>query len=157
VVLYQQQRGTSIIVTVKEKQNIYYWTLSWQMEILQLISSRKNLNFIPTPHLHLGFRKFVHKVYKRIIVFVCLCRCMEGRDSAVGIATGYGLDDRGVGVRIPVGSRSFTSPCIYQLWGPPNLPSKLSPKPTTQLQLVPSSRKHGSIHPLPHTPFWRSA
>jgi hypothetical protein len=25
------------------------------------------------------------------------------RDSAVGIATGYGLDDRGVGVRFPVG------------------------------------------------------
>jgi hypothetical protein len=25
-------------------------------------------------------------------------------DSAVGIATAYGLDDRGVGVRVPVGS-----------------------------------------------------
>jgi hypothetical protein len=32
------------------------------------------------------------------------------RDSAVGIATSYGLDDRGVGVRVPVGSRIFTSP-----------------------------------------------
>jgi hypothetical protein len=29
------------------------------------------------------------------------------RDSVVGIATGYGLDDRGVGVRVPVGSRIF--------------------------------------------------
>jgi hypothetical protein len=28
--------------------------------------------------------------------------------SAVGIATGYGLDDRGVGVRVPVGSRIFS-------------------------------------------------
>jgi hypothetical protein len=26
------------------------------------------------------------------------------RGSSVGIATGYGLDDRGVGVRVPVGS-----------------------------------------------------
>jgi hypothetical protein len=26
-----------------------------------------------------------------------------GRDSVVGIATSYGLDDRGVGVRVPVG------------------------------------------------------
>jgi hypothetical protein len=26
-------------------------------------------------------------------------------DSVVGIATGYGLDDRGVGVRVPVGSQ----------------------------------------------------
>jgi hypothetical protein len=25
------------------------------------------------------------------------------RDGAVGIATGYGMDDRGVGVRVPVG------------------------------------------------------
>jgi hypothetical protein len=31
--------------------------------------------------------------------------------SAVGIATSYGLDDRGVGVRVPVGSRIFSSPC----------------------------------------------
>jgi hypothetical protein len=27
----------------------------------------------------------------------------------VGIATGYGLDDRGVGVRVPVGSRIFST------------------------------------------------
>jgi hypothetical protein len=33
------------------------------------------------------------------------------RNSSVGIATGYELDDRGVGVRVPVGSRIFsTSP-----------------------------------------------
>jgi hypothetical protein len=32
------------------------------------------------------------------------------RDSAVGIATGYGLDDLGVGVRVLVGSRIFSSP-----------------------------------------------
>jgi hypothetical protein len=30
--------------------------------------------------------------------------------SAVGIASDYGLDDRGVGVRVPVGSRIYTSP-----------------------------------------------
>jgi hypothetical protein len=29
---------------------------------------------------------------------------VRSRDSAVGTATGYGLDDRGVGVRVPVGS-----------------------------------------------------
>jgi hypothetical protein len=32
------------------------------------------------------------------------------RDSVVGIATSYGLDDRRVGVRVPVGSRIFSSP-----------------------------------------------
>jgi hypothetical protein len=46
----------------------------------------------------------------------------SSRDSAVGIETGYGLDDRGVAVRVPVGSRIFTSLCRpYRLWGPPNL------------------------------------
>jgi hypothetical protein len=49
------------------------------------------------------------------------------RDSSVGmvgIATGYGLDDRGVGVRVPVGSRIFTPPFRSdRLWGPSNLPS----------------------------------
>jgi hypothetical protein len=43
-------------------------------------------------------------------------------DSVVGIATGYGLDDRGVGVRVPVGSRIFSSPRRPDgLWGPPSL------------------------------------
>jgi hypothetical protein len=44
------------------------------------------------------------------------------RDSVVCIATGYGLNDRGVGVRVPVGSRIFSSPRRPdRLWGPPNL------------------------------------
>jgi hypothetical protein len=30
--------------------------------------------------------------------------CWWNGDSVVGIVTGYGLDDRGVGVRVPVGS-----------------------------------------------------
>jgi hypothetical protein len=39
-----------------------------------------------------------------------------------GIATGYGLDDRGVGVRVPVVSKIFSSPSRPdRLWGPPNL------------------------------------
>jgi hypothetical protein len=49
----------------------------------------------------------------------------RSRDSVVGIATGYGLDDRGVGSWIPVGSRIFSSPRRPdRLWGPP---STLSP------------------------------
>jgi hypothetical protein len=43
-------------------------------------------------------------------------------DSAVGTVTGFGLDDRGVGVRVPVGSRIFTSPSRPdRLWDPPNV------------------------------------
>jgi hypothetical protein len=46
----------------------------------------------------------------------------ESRDSVVAVATGYGLDDGGVGVRVPVESRIFSSPrCPYRLWGPPSL------------------------------------
>jgi hypothetical protein len=44
----------------------------------------------------------------------------RSRSSVVGIATGYGLDDRGVGVRVPVGSRIFSSP---------NRPDRLSGLP----------------------------
>jgi hypothetical protein len=40
-------------------------------------------------------------------------------DSVVGITTGSGMDDWGVGVRIPIGSRIFSYP--DWLWGPPSL------------------------------------
>jgi hypothetical protein len=44
------------------------------------------------------------------------------RDSSVGIASGYRLDDRGVGVLVPVGSRIFSSPRRPdRLWGPHSL------------------------------------
>jgi hypothetical protein len=32
------------------------------------------------------------------------------RDSVAGIVTGYGLDDQGVGVRVPIASSIFASP-----------------------------------------------
>jgi hypothetical protein len=42
--------------------------------------------------------------------------------SIVGIEIGYGLDDRGVGVRVPLGSRIFSSPRRPdRLWDPPSL------------------------------------
>jgi hypothetical protein len=41
------------------------------------------------------------------------------RDSAVGIASGYG-------VRVPVGLKIFSSPrCPDRLWGPPSLLSNV--------------------------------
>jgi hypothetical protein len=35
--------------------------------------------------------------------------------------TGYRLDDQGVGVRLPVGARIFSSPRPNKLWSPHNL------------------------------------
>jgi hypothetical protein len=43
-------------------------------------------------------------------VFVTLPVKDQSQDSAVGIATGYGLDDQGIGVRVSVGSKMFSSP-----------------------------------------------
>jgi hypothetical protein len=57
-----------------------------------------------------------------VLQFSTSTKYVRSRDSAVGIATGYGLDDRGVGVRVPVGSTIFSSPCRPdRLWGLPNL------------------------------------
>jgi hypothetical protein len=51
-----------------------------------------------------------------------IIRNYMSKDSVVGIATGYRLDDRGVGVRVPVVSRIFSSQrCADRLRGPPNL------------------------------------
>jgi hypothetical protein len=92
------------------------------------------------------------------------------RDSAVDIATSYWQNDRGVGFRVPVGSRIFTSSCRSdRLWGPPSLLSSgyggLFPqgksgrglKLTTHLQRVQRSRKRRSVHPLHYTTSWPSA
>jgi hypothetical protein len=44
------------------------------------------------------------------------------RDSSVGTATSYWLEDGVVGVPVPVESRIFTSPCRPdRLWSPSNL------------------------------------
>jgi hypothetical protein len=81
------------------------------------------------------------------------------RVSAVGIANSYWLDDRGVGVRVPVGSTNFHfsmsfRPAMGSTQTPIQwVPGALTPdksdrgvKLTTHLQLVPKSRKRGSIY-----------
>jgi hypothetical protein len=63
-----------------------------------------------------GFGKHLYLIY------VPLSSVLVRWDSIVGIATGYGLDDRGVGVRDPEGSRIFSALRRSDpLWGPPKL------------------------------------
>jgi hypothetical protein len=78
------------------------------------------------------------------------CKVPLSWNSAVGVATGYELNDQEFGVRDSVGSRIFTSAfCPYWPWGPPSLlcngywalfsleKSAKGVKLTTPLQLVP--------------------
>jgi hypothetical protein len=77
------------------------------------------------------------------------------------------LDDRGIGVQVPVGPRIFSSSRhTNRLWAHYPMGSGGSfsggysgrdMRLTTHHQPVPRSRKCGSIHPLPHTPSRRSA
>jgi hypothetical protein len=41
---------------------------------------------------------------------------LKSRDSLAGIATGYGMEDRYVGVRVPVGSKILSTSSRQALW-----------------------------------------
>jgi hypothetical protein len=91
------------------------------------------------------------------------------RDSTVGIATSYWLDDRGVGVPSPGGVKNFLFSTSFRpdVGSKPPIqcvPGTLSPgvklprheadhSPPTSAEV----KKTWSIHPLPYTPSWRSA
>jgi hypothetical protein len=64
----------------------------------------------------------IHGLFFYGSFFHMLTALDRSRDSVVGIATVYWLDDLGVGVRVPVGSRIFSSPRRpYWLWHPPSI------------------------------------
>jgi hypothetical protein len=69
----------------------------------------------------------LHKIarweYTQLLVIIHNYHLITGsRDSAVSIATGHGLDDGEVTVRVPIESRIFSSPRHPdQFWGPPSL------------------------------------
>jgi hypothetical protein len=71
-----------------------------------------------------------------LLVFFNVTYLNRSRESVVGIATGYGLDERGVGFRVPVESRIFST-------------SSRSALGTTQppLQWVPAALRRGVKRP----------
>jgi hypothetical protein len=78
-------------------------------DIVVNYATSKNLTVTSTMFPHCNIHKLILKSHDR-------------KESAVCIATGYGLDDRDVGVRIRVGSRILASPYRPdRLWGPHNL------------------------------------
>jgi hypothetical protein len=94
----------------------------------------------------------------------CLGLVRESRESSVGIALGFGLDDRDSGVRFPAGTGNFyLHHRVQNGSGPPNLLSNwyqgLFPwghsgrgvKLNTHLHPVRRSRMRGAIPPLPNT------
>jgi hypothetical protein len=49
-------------------------------------------------------------MFPKINPFHYVTETVASWDSVAGIAISYGLDDQGVGVRVPVGSTFFSSP-----------------------------------------------
>jgi hypothetical protein len=69
-----------------------------------------------------SFHRILFRPVQIYVGFSGILQDIKSRDSVVGIVTGYGLDDREVGVRVPVGWWIFSSPRRPdRLWGSPNL------------------------------------
>jgi hypothetical protein len=88
---------------------------------------------------------------------------MSDGDSVVGIATGYGLGDRGIGVRVPVGFKNFlhvvqtgcvVHPTSYRMDTGLERPGREADHSPPASAEVKKMRIYTSV---PHTPSWRSA
>jgi hypothetical protein len=63
------------------------------------------------PIFFLKKNALLQKLFEDVCLELWLSLAREGSwDSIVDIGTSYGLEDRGVGVRVLVGSRIFSSP-----------------------------------------------
>jgi hypothetical protein len=128
---------------------------------------------IPDPKsrhaIHRVFRVFL-EMFGPIRHYLTTLETSRSRDSVVGMATSYGLDDRGVGIRVPVGSRIFSFPNRPdRLWDPPNLLCNeyrglLYPgvkRPGREVDHSPPTsaevKKMWIYTSTSHTPSWRSA
>jgi hypothetical protein len=73
------------------------------IELMKLVKKVNGTNYSPKEEIH-GI-SILYNLTKYLYY-----SCSWSRDSLVGIAADYGLDGRGAGVRVPLGSRIFYSP-----------------------------------------------
>jgi hypothetical protein len=88
------------------------------------------------------------------LLYFNILRYSKSRDSSVGIATGYGLDDRGVGILSPGRGKNFLFSTLSRLaLGPTQSPIQWVPG-----IISPGVKRLGreSVYPPPHTPSWSS-
>jgi hypothetical protein len=92
----------------------------------KLIWSHLLLYFL---HIFIHFYVLTKLLLAVLIFLIVLYTSSRSRDSVAGIATGYGLDEGGVRVWVPVVSRIHSSPQRPdRLWGPIQwVPGTLSP------------------------------
>jgi hypothetical protein len=96
------------------------------------------------------------------VLFLEVIEYSRSRGSVVGIATSYGLDNRGVGVRVPVGS---PRPALRSTQPPSQwVPGDISPgvkRPGREVNHSPPTsaevKKMWIYTATPHTPSWRNA
>jgi hypothetical protein len=100
----------------------------------------------------LNVRNHVSHPYRTIAKsrsFIYISNFFRSRDSAVSRGTGYGLDDRGVGVLVPVGPRIFTSPIVQTGSGVHSTSYTMGTGGS--LPGVKRQGRDAEVHPLPHT------
>jgi hypothetical protein len=90
-----------------------------------MLQARSEIHKFSFSSEYFEFGEFLHK--PPVLALGTLAEALpvppgDIRDSVVGIATGYGLDNQGVGVRIQEGSRIFSFPRLQDLvWVPTSL------------------------------------
>jgi hypothetical protein len=97
--------------------NLYVWRRGTLLQgLLKLVCGKiQPAKYLTGYAMFLGIPNFI---LLSELDFRLLLKLMGSLESVVGIATGYGLDDRVVGVRVPVGSRIFSSRRPNRLSGP---------------------------------------
>jgi hypothetical protein len=79
---------------------------------LEILASHGTRLFITVPNIHDSITMYVNNNFFTSVKYM-------SRNSAVGMVSGYGLDDRCIGVRVLVEVRFFSSPRHPDLfWGP---------------------------------------